>query len=222
MDGCCPIGVDCIPPSSCDIVCGPEDEVCGTGCCLLGSVCLEDDTCGSPPPSESPTIPDPETFSETLTIPDPVTFSETLTIPDPVTFSETLTVPDPVTFSETLTIPDPVTFSETDTMIFPETLTEILPQEPGTTTPRPKTTTPLPKTSVTVTQFTEILETPKTSTKNIVTSMGPGVMSPLTPATSSRKRVTKTQTVNGGAPLPTMDVLLGGVLGIAAGYLANM
>jgi len=45
MSGCCPDGVTCIPPDSCDIKCTTSDPVCGTSCCLGGSVCVNDSTC---------------------------------------------------------------------------------------------------------------------------------------------------------------------------------
>ena len=45
MDGCCPEGVKCLPPDSCDIQCTASDPVCGTSCCLGGSVCVNDSTC---------------------------------------------------------------------------------------------------------------------------------------------------------------------------------
>ena len=47
LDICCPIGVTCIPPTSCDVQCGPNDLLCDAGgCCPQGQVCLPDNTCG--------------------------------------------------------------------------------------------------------------------------------------------------------------------------------
>jgi len=43
---CCPEGVDCIPPNSCNIPCTPDDPPCGSGCCTQGQVCQSDDICG--------------------------------------------------------------------------------------------------------------------------------------------------------------------------------
>ena len=152
MDGCCPIGVKCIPPTFCNIPCGADDPICGDGCCPKGLVCLLDNTCG----------------------------------PGDGAFTPLVSTTSTKTITESLSKPEKPT---------PETTHK-------TTSKKSTSKKPTPEDTVTGTSSEPTSESSqKTSTRSTVYTY-------------------VTAITNNDAPLRTMDAMLGGALGIAAGYLA--
>ncbi|KAF8445496.1 hypothetical protein BGX38DRAFT_671988 [Terfezia claveryi] len=135
FDGCCPTGTKCVLPKNCDIPCGSDDTICGTGCCQKGTYCTSEGTCAKDDTGsfttlvlttkttdtiESTRLPPVDYSSETPTgyIPTETTDSSAPTggSPDSSDSTSTTSTPTVPTITSPRTITTPATANAAPTM----------------------------------------------------------------------------------------------------------